>query len=533
MIKRLDNVKLPAGRPESDLIAVAEKKLGGKVKYFKILKKSLDARDKRNIFWLYSICFSSEEENIPERVFRKIVNPPKVAVIGGGPAGLFCAVRLVQYGFRPVIIERGERVEERRATCEKFFSTRKLNVESNVQFGEGGAGAFSDGKLNTQTRDGLNADVLALFVKFGAPEDVLYLNKPHVGSDRLYGVLQRLRKFVTDGGGQYLFDTKFIGINSSGGELKSLVLENVRSGGTSELEVDCAVLAVGHSARNTYKMLSDGGIFMQPRDFAVGLRIEHLSREISFAQYGDSYKLLPAADYKLVSHAGERTVFTFCMCPGGVVIPAASEDGGVVVNGMSMRARDGENSNSALMVQMYREDFGDGDLFAGVRFQRELERRAYESGGGDYSAPCQTYGDFSRGRDASGFGEVKPTYAAGVKLAPLGEILPEAAVKSLKAALPDMGKRLKGFDSSSALLTGVETRFSSPVKIVRGEDLQSVSLKNFYPCGEGSGYSGGITSSAADGLRVAQTIYERYSEKNFKSHNKFIPSSYNLHKRQI
>ena len=310
-----------------------------------------------------------------------------------------------------------------------------------------------------------------------------------------------------------MFDTKLVGLYSGGNCLKSLKLLNVKTGEESELEVDAAVLAVGHSARDTYEMLNASGVHMEPRDFAVGIRIEHLADGIGKAQYGDSFKLLPTADYQLVSHAHERTVFTFCMCPGGVVIPAASEHGGVVVNGMSLRARDGENSNSAVMVQMTKEDFGSDDLFAGVRFQRELERKAFTFGGGNYSAPCQLFGDFKRDRLSQSFGQIKPTYAAGTSFAPLNEILPEITVNALKEAIPDMGKRLKGFDCDDAVMTGVETRFSSPVKIVRGEDMQSVILKNLYPVGEGAGYSGGITSSAADGLRAAETIFARFSGK--------------------
>lgn len=510
MIKRFDNLKLSPARPESDLVKIAEKKLGAKVKYFKILKKSLDARDKRNVFWLYSVACSETEEAESPPVFEKLKNPPPVAVIGGGPAGLFCALRLVEHGFKPVIVERGERVEERKKSCLEFFGGGALNPESNVQFGEGGAGAFSDGKLNTRTRDGYNRDVLSGFVRFGAPADVLYLNKPHVGSDRLYGVLQNMRAFITDNGGKYLFDTKFTGIKTDKDGLTSLVLKNVKSGAESEMRVAAAALAVGHSARDTYAMLAQSGVYMESRDFAVGVRIEHLSSAISAAQYGDSAQYLPAADYQLVSHAHARTVFTFCMCPGGVVIPAASEIGGVVVNGMSNRARDGVNSNSALMVQMRRSDFGGDDLFAGVRFQREIEQRAFALGGGDCKAPCQLFKDFAADRLSVGFGEVMPTYAAGVAFAPLAEVLPRVACDALKVAVPDMAKRLKGFDGGSAVLTGAETRFSSPVKIVRDGDGRSVTVKNLYPCGEGSGYSGGITSSAADGIRTAENIFARF-----------------------
>lgn len=509
MIKRLDNIKLGLAEDEGKLLMLAKKSCGGKLRLFKILKKSLDARDKNNIFWVYSIAFSDkpeQEKPAPE----KISKPPAVAVIGSGPAGLLCAVRLIQHGFAPVIIERGERVEERRKTTADFFGGHALNVNSNVQFGEGGAGTFSDGKLNTQTHSGFNRDVLELFYSFGAPEEILYLNKPHIGSDKLFSVLKNIRSFVEANGGSYMFNTKLVGLDISRGELKGLLLENTVTRERANLRTECAVAALGHSARDTFKLLSESGIAMQANQFAIGVRIEHLSCSIGLSQYGRLYRSLPAADYKLVSHAHERTVFTFCMCPGGVVIPAASEDGGVVTNGMSLYARDGVNSNSALMVQMRPEDFGSSDLFAGMRFQREIERRAYAAAGGGYRAPVQLYKDFAVGRVSSGFGEVLPTYSAGVGLVPLAEVLPRVAVEALQAAIPDMDRRLKGFACPDAVLTGVETRFSSPLKILRGESGESVSLRGFYPCGEGSGYSGGITSSAADGLRIAEKIFEKY-----------------------
>ena len=506
MIKRLDNVKIPAGKGEDELYKLVKKKAGGRLGYFRILKKSLDARDKGNIHWLYSVAYSPDKESDDKPPLEKLKNAPTVCVIGSGPSGLCCAVWLCERGYSPVILERGKSVDERTLAVDMFFSERKLDINCNVQFGEGGAGTFSDGKLNTQTKDGYNRDVLEIFARFGAPEEILYLNKPHIGSDKLKVVLKNIRAYIEGCGGRFLFNKKFVGFDSSGSELKSVIFCDVISGEEGELPVSAAVLAVGHSARDTFRMLHDSGLYMEPRDFAVGVRVEHLSERISFSQYGVACKLLPAADYKLVSHAHERTVFTFCMCPGGVVIPAASEDGGVVVNGMSDFARDGINSNSALMVQLSRADFGEG-LFDGMEFQRTIEERAFAAGGRTYRAPCQLFGDFARDRVSDKFGEVLPTYAAGVQFAPLSEVLPAVAAEAFKTAVPDMGRRLKGFDSADVLFTGVESRFSSPVRIVRGADRQSVSLKNLYPCGEGSGYSGGITSSAADGIKTAEYIY--------------------------
>ena len=512
MTDRIDNIKLKITENEDKLVSIAQKKLGKAPKFFRIIKKSLDARDKGNICWVYSIAFSDDSEQ-PDQPLEKLKNPPEVAIIGSGPAGLFCALRLIDRGFKPIIIERGGKVEDRKVCVEQFFKTHKLNENCNVQFGEGGAGTFSDGKLNTQTHDGLNKDVLKLFHKFGAPEEILYLNKPHIGSDILYDVLKNIRAYIEANGGRYLFNTKFKGFTQKDGKIKTIILENTLNKQTGELPIDCAVAALGHSARDTFRMLANEGIQMGAREFAIGVRIEHLASDIGLAQYGKSYVNLPAADYKLVSHAHERTVFTFCMCPGGVVIPSSSEEGGVVTNGMSLYARNGENSNSALMVQMKKEDFGADDLFAGMRFQQNIERLAYKAGGANYCAPVQLYKDFAKDKVSSGFGEVKPTYGIGTNFAPLGEILPEITVEALKAAIPDMNKRLKGFACPDAILTGVETRFSSPVKIIRGESGESVSLQGFYPCGEGSGYSGGITSSAADGLGTAEKIY-----KKFKNH---------------
>lgn len=508
MTVRIDNIKLNIGESETRLFKIAAKKLARPVKQFRILKKSLDARDKDNIFWVYSVYASDEAEVKPE--LEKLNSPRSVAIIGAGPAGLLCAIRLIERGITPVIIERGETVEDRSNTVQKFFGERVLDENSNVQFGEGGAGTFSDGKLNTQTHSGFNSDVLEMFCRFGAPEEITYLGKPHIGSDNLAVMLKNIRSFILNNGGKYFFNTKFLSFTRKNGKLHSLLLQNTKTGEESELFTDTAVLSIGHSSRDTLFSLYESGVAMQAREFALGVRIEHLASEISKAQYGKNYVNLPAADYKLVSHAHERTVFTFCMCPGGVVMASASEAGGVVTNGMSLYSRDGKNSNSALMVQMKMQDFGAEDIFAGMRFQRKVEQAAFEAGGRNYCAPVQLYKDFCKSRVSDRFGEVDATYSAGTKFVALQEVLPPVTVRALQAAIPDFGKKLKGFDCPDAVLTGVETRFSSPVRILRNVNCESVSLKGLYPCGEGSGYSGGITSSAADGLRIAEKIYEKF-----------------------
>lgn len=502
----LTDVKLNITENESALLKIAEKRLGCKPAYFRILKKSLDARDKRNIKWVYSIEFSREEKLIVKEEYPQAKRlPRRVMIVGMGPAGLFCAITLLRGGIKPVIVERGKSVEERRADVEKFFSAGTLNENSNIQFGEGGAGTFSDGKLNTQTHSLLNGRVLKTFASFGAPEDVLYLSKPHIGSDKLYFVVQNMRKYILDNGGEIFFSTALKDIKILGGKIESAVLSDGR-----ELPVSELVLATGHSARDTFKMLSDRGVYLEQKEFAVGVRIEHLQSDIGAAQYGESYRLLPAADYKLVSHAGERAAFTFCMCPGGVVIPSASEGDGVAVNGMSEYLRDGFNANSALIAQVKKEDFGGDDPLAGIRYQRKMERAAFAAGGRDYKAPVQLLGDFLKGKESSAFGNVKPTYARGVAFADLNEILPKVIGDSIKAAIPDMNRRLKGFAAEDSLLTGVESRTSSPVRITRGENLESVNCAGLYPAGEGAGYAGGITSSAADGIRIAEKILEKY-----------------------
>lgn len=511
----LSDIKLPLGKNESELVKLAEKKLGKKPAYFAILKKSLDARDKSNIRFVYTIAFSKtpvRTERPPLERLEKTKCPEKpVVIVGSGPAGLFCAIRCIERGITPIVIERGAPVDERARDIDAFVETGTLNTESNIQFGEGGAGTFSDGKLNTQTHSILNKEVLETFVRFGAPEEILWLNKPHIGSDNLRVVVKNMREYILQKGGEVRFYTRLDDLQIQGGGLQSITVRNVKTQAVEIMEISALVLAIGHSARDTFETLQKRGVEMQAKDFAVGVRIEHLQSRIGFAQYGEKYELLPPADYKLVAHTPERSAFTFCMCPGGYVMPATSEEHAVVTNGMSNYAREGENANSALIVQVTRADFGEKPL-DGVAFQRQMEKNAYIAGGKNYSAPVQKLGDFLSDKESFNFGEVKPTYLSGTAFADMREVLPSYICQTLKTAIGQMDKRLHGFASPDALMTGVETRTSSPVRIVRdNESLQSVNVENVYPCGEGAGYAGGITSSACDGLRVADAIFARFS----------------------
>ena len=506
----LENIKLKIDEPEEKLFDIAAKKVKG-FRYFKILKKSLDARDKENIRWVYTVQVERSPVQEQKKTYTLLKKPERVVIVGSGPSGLFCALRLLQAGICPTIVERGGTIEERIEKTREFFRERKLDEDCNIQFGEGGAGTFSDGKLNTQTKSVENKEVLETFAAFGAPQEITYLNKPHIGSDILRQVIVNIRKYILQAGGTFYFYTRFEDMVLRGGRIHEIVLRDVKTGKERKEQASELVLAIGHSSRDTFSMLERHNISMQQRDFAVGVRIEHLQSEIGKAQYGKMYDRLPPADYKLVSHAGVRSAFTFCMCPGGYVMPAASEAGGVVTNGMSNFARDGKNANAALLAQISRADYDRGNVMDGVAFQRALEQAAFTAGGNCYAAPAQRAEDFISSRCSKGWGEVLPTYEAGTAFFDLNKILPEYVCSSLKSAILDMDRRLKGFAHPDAVMTGVETRFSSPVRIVRDERGESESIKGVYPCGEGCGYSGGITSSAADGLKVGDKIIQKYS----------------------
>ncbi len=506
----INDIKLSLGESEQRLADIAFEKLGSKPKYFRILKKSLDARKKNDIKYVYSIEFSdSEPPSVPriKQVERSRVPQKPVVIAGSGPAGLFCAITLIEHGIKPIIIERGDKVEERVRKTQEFFENGGLDEESNIQFGEGGAGTFSDGKLNTQTHSPLIFSVLSAFVRFGAPEEILYLQKPHIGSDVLRRVIINMRNYVLQNGGKILFRTRLDGVRIRSGKVESVSL--TYNGTRTELDVSSLVAAIGHSARDTFEMLKNSGVYMRQKDFAVGVRIEHLQSDIGKSQYGESYRQLPAADYKAVYKGRDRSAFTFCMCPGGYVMPAASERGGVVTNGMSNFARDGANANSALVVQVRRSDFGSDDPLAGVEFQRKIERKAFDVAGRSYRAPVQLVGDFIEKRKSSRFGSVSPTYARGTEFAVIDDVLPEYVCDVLRLAITDIDKRLRGFASSEAVMTAPETRTSSPVRMERTERFNSVSAENLYPCGEGAGYAGGITSAAVDGIKVALEILKR------------------------
>ena len=489
-----------------------------------IYKTSIDARKKENILFVYSvsakihgnqkpnesalakegIVFMQEDEMTVEFGSTPMTDRPVIA--GFGPCGIFCALLLAKYGYRPIVIERGSSVKQRTADVESFFKTGILNPESNIQFGAGGAGTFSDGKLVTRINDPKCGFVLSELHRFGAPEEILYKAKPHVGTDYLKKVVENAEKEIVRLGGEVLFNTKLEDVRIYDGKVVAVKTNK------GELPCSVLVLALGHSARDTFSMLSSRAIAMIPKSFSVGVRVEHLQEDIDVALYGKSagHPNLPKGEYNLSCHNGDRGVYTFCMCPGGQVVAAASEIGGVVTNGMSNFLRDGKNANSAVAVSVNPSDYGDRVDLA-IDFQRNLEISAYRAAKNSYAAPCQTMGDFLGKTKNSMPSRIFPTYRDGnVTMSDMDEVLPAFVSESLRFGFMNFDKKLKGFAVNDAVLTGVETRTSSPIRIPRNEEYLAYGFSNLYPCGEGAGYAGGITSAAVDGIKCALSIMKKY-----------------------
>ena len=522
----INNLRMSLDNGTDQLKKAAAAKIGlcpGDIKTFKITRESVDARRKPDISRVYSVvvetdgCIKlhdSSDVRVAEEFFEEALVPGSIkinnrpVIIGSGPAGMFAGLLLAQHGYKPLIFERGECVEHRTAAVNNYWTTGNLDIDSNVQFGEGGAGTFSDGKLTTRINDRRCDKVLEEFFKSGASEEILYKAKPHIGSDVLKRVTVEMRKRIEELGGEIRFKSRMTSLRLNGGKITGIIIN-----GWEEVDAEIVVLAIGHSARDTFQsLLTDGVVFLR-KPFSIGVRIEHPQQLINRAQYGsaESHPSLGAADYQLFYKAGGRTAYSFCMCPGGLVVASASENGMIVTNGMSEFARDRENANSAFVVSVEPADFGGSHPLAGVEFQRIWERKAFEAGGSDNSSPVQRLEDFIDGKFSNGFGGVKPSYTGSVRQSDLNGCLPLFVTKTLKESVFYFDRKLKGFAMGDAVLTGVETRTSSPVKIPRSKSLEAEGISGLYPAGEGAGYAGGIMSAAVDGMRVAEQIIRTYT----------------------
>jgi uncharacterized FAD-dependent dehydrogenase len=533
---RLTEIKLPLDHPEGavrDAVIARLRIAGDALRSVTVFRRGYDARKRSAIVFIYTLDVEVDDEAAvlqrfrddrqvvptPDTSYRYVAQAPaefassarrRPVVIGTGPCGLFAGLLLAQMGFRPIILERGKAVRERTKDTWDLWRKGELNPESNVQFGEGGAGTFSDGKLYSQIKDPQHhgRKVLTEFVKAGAPEEILYVSKPHIGTFRLVGMVEQMRAEITALGGEIRFGSRVADIFIDGGGTSDRQVRGVVLADGETISSDHVVLAVGHSARDTFVMLHERGVAIEAKPFAIGFRIEHPQSVIDRARFGKfaGHALLGAADYKLVHHcANGRSAYSFCMCPGGTVVAATSEAGCVVTNGMSQYSRNERNANAAIVVGITPADFPGGTL-AGIDFQRHWERQAFVAGGSSYAAPAQRVGDFLAGRPSTVLGEVKPSYTPGIHLTDLAQCAPDYVIAAIREALPAFDRQMRCFAMADALLTAIETRTSSPIRIGRGGDLQSINTRGLYPAGEGAGYAGGIFSAAVDGIKVAEAV---------------------------